>query len=877
MPSPGRIRRARKFQERPWLWLIISVAIALAAIAAGFFGIRRLQENSPGEADPMFALIVGLGILGLVLILVTFVYSARKRGLQERMHVGTMMGWLNAHVYLGFIALIVILAHAFLFPFNPQMTTGKIALLVFAVLVLSGLLWRLVYRAVPPRVAESVGNLSIVDTYRRKQELRLRLEKLQAGKSREFDALVDDVLNGRIRRRETNKRCARLAEAERALWPEVAVILDELDEQGSRENRQQRFSVVLQVWRAIHLPLALALLVGIGFHLFDVFELNSSFKKGPEARFASSEDCATCHESIVDEWKTSMHRNAQTSTITVAQAPVTLGKGPEWGQVCVACHAPIGTMFSQRATFPLSDPHPLDNPDSVEEEGVTCVVCHTLPHPPDEIGGANAEGLGYLEREARSYGKMFGPPLEDPEAIPNSAHDVATGFMKDTISSSQMCAACHNVVADVDGDGIVKKKFQKVVDKRFPPRGDRDGDEILNENELDIGRDGQLQDLALQLTFNEWEDYLALQGGRGASCVDCHMPQEDEPLIDAAPLGVGETERRHQRHIFIGVDYDMNDRYYRQAGMPDDAMEEALHDRELLVAQSVFMDVKGEGNIEGPQTTVQVKLDNITGHAFPTGFAFARQFWIQITAKTASGQKVCLVDPNGIQSPCSSGVIGNPRKELATCRPGPNNPANLGIRFSVDSPLSDCDPWLANFQKILTDGGRGPRRDPQPPFTEVAFQTLTNDIVKLRERAADGLVMAAIPPLESTKIPYTFDTTGLEGEKLKVRAVMRLRHLPPYFVKALDKTMPGNLTAEKLLENMTIVNVASNRELGEDLTTPSVEEFKTDKLGGFLSAAPDPEADDENGPSRVAYLIPIGLLPLLLLFAVRRRSRRTRA
>ncbi|MDQ3939869.1 MAG: cytochrome c family protein [Actinomycetota bacterium] len=868
---PGRrIRRARKFQERPWLWLGISLVLALGSFAGVFFGIRALQEARTSEADPMYWFLVGLGGLGLLLILVTFVYSARKRALQERFHVGTMMGWLNSHVYLGLVALVVIVAHAFLFPFSGRMTSGKIAFFVFAALVISGILWRLVYRTVPPRVAGTVGNLAIVDTRKKTEALKLELEKLQAGRSREFDALVNDVTAGVLTRREKNRRCRALSESERALWADIAVIIDDIEWHAQRERRQRRYSKVLQAWRAVHLPLALALLVMIGFHLYDVFNVDRNFQEEPARAFASSEDCAQCHNAIVDEWKTSMHRNAQTSTITVAQAPVTLGEQPGWGQICVACHSPIAVKFSDRTTYPMADPHPLDNPNSVEEEGITCVVCHSLPHRPKEIEGADSNGLQIIERDGLSLGTQFGPPLDGGKLIPNSTHDVRTGFMKDDIRASQMCAACHNVQADIDGDGIVQEKFRQRKggnpNQRFPSTRDDDNDGVLNENEIDI-EDGQFQDLALQTTFNEWEDYIAAQGGKGESCVDCHMPAIEAPVVDNPPPALPEISRSRSRHIFVGVDYDMNDEYYRQPGMPEDAMEEVLHDREELVTQSVIMTVDGEGRIEGPQTQVSVKLENITGHAFPSGFAFARQWWIKIAAKTADGDVVCLADaPNGIRSPCASGIIQSPTEELKTCEPGGINQANIDIEFTVTSPLENCDPWLTNFQKILTDGGRGARSDPQGPFREVAFQTLTNDIVKLRERAADGFVTGPLAPFQSTEIPYTFDTAGLQGEQLKVTAVLRLRHLPPYFVKALNDTMPGDLTAKALLENMTVVNAASNRPLRDPLTSPAVEEFTTEELGGFLEASDD-TVENEKG-STIAALAPFGLLPLLLLGAI---------
>ncbi len=48
---------------------------------------------------------VGLGLLA-------FLYSLRKRSLQEKMPVGTMAGWLWGHVYLGLLCVVLAFAHA---------------------------------------------------------------------------------------------------------------------------------------------------------------------------------------------------------------------------------------------------------------------------------------------------------------------------------------------------------------------------------------------------------------------------------------------------------------------------------------------------------------------------------------------------------------------------------------------------------------------------------------------------------------------------------------------------------------------------------------------------------------------------------------------
>ena len=68
---------------------------------------------------------------------------------------------------------------------------------------------------------------------------------------------------------------------------------------------------------------------------------------------------------------------------------------------------------------------------------------------------------------------------------------------------------------------------------------------------------------------------------------------------------------------------------------------------------------------------------------------------------------------------------------------------NLDISFSKPFPATDCDPWLSNFQKILTDG------DPDQTGVkkEVAFQAFVPNLVQLRGRVATGDLMKDLQPV----------------------------------------------------------------------------------------------------------------------------------
>ena len=106
----------------------------------------------------------------------------------------------------------------------------------------------------------------------------------------------------------------------------------------------------------------------------------------------------------------------------------------------------------------------------------------------------------------------------------------------------------------------------------------------------------------------------------------------------------------------------------------------------------------------------------LEGHNLPTGFAFARQMWLEVHAETSSGTPVCLedVEINGqiIKSDCASGKLESPQAELLTC--DPLALAELGLKASKNdelvklnpravAPLSRCDPWSHVPACLLVD------------------------------------------------------------------------------------------------------------------------------------------------------------------------------
>jgi hypothetical protein len=819
MTNRIRIKRQTGIFERAFTWMIISGVLLCTLSVSGYLLIafvhRTLVDSS---RNPMFYTIAGLGVVVVLLASLVAFYSVRKRLLQERLP-GTMMSWLKSHIYIGLLAFVLAIIHAFIAIIRNEPSQGMLALIVFFLLVISGVVWRFVYMSFPPAVANSVGNLAVADTRSKSQIVQVEIDKLLAGKSAIFRrGAADGAVSGNWQKIEVGMR---LPPNEYEDWDRLKHLTDRTKRYRRRERLQKWYAAFMQGWKWLHIPLAVLFLGLVISHVSDVFGINNQTANGSDlVGLPPSQACARCHQDIVQEWKLSMHSEAQTGPIMVAQTLKALENNPQFERACNNCHAPIGTALTQSTTLPLDIHNQFRSQfnGAVIDDGVNCIVCHTLSSAPEERLGM-FDNFPVAKGELRSFADMFGPPLGDSSALPNAWHNSHVGFMTDNVTASQLCGSCHNVKVDINGNGEITA---------FPGSdgalSDTDGDNQLDENELDVDQNGKLQDLVLQTTFDEWEDYVAVQNSKGQSalgCVDCHMPRlQDSPVVtpESGLAYLFAPDRKRQSHFFVGVDYDLTPNHYTPS-----EFEVVQKQRQALLQSAATLSVELKKNEDDTLTASVTVQNNLVGHSLPTGFAFARQMWLEVSAVTTDGEPVCLtdldVDGNIVHAQCSSGTIQTPKDDLLTCDPLALRA--LGIKSSKTddlivlnpesvAPLDNCDPWLANFQKILT-------RRIGSIFFEVPYQSFDADIVKIRVRPSDGQAMDPINTTilvngkvkDSSTFDYVFNAAGLNGQKVIVNAVLHFRHLPPYFLRGLDGYYPDDLTSTALLENMTVVDMAN--------------------------------------------------------------------
>ncbi len=842
-----------KITSRVWNLIVIIGSVALLVI--GFGGLFGLQSINAGSGLVNF-FIVALGVITFLMFAgpgIAFVARKRIAFLKKKLPGGTL-AWVRAHLYMPILALVAAWVHASSAPFRSTLTSGKVLLGISIVVSLGGLA-----RHHLIGVSKSAINADA------------QISKVAAAQSRVFRQLVIDYKQLRRPLADIERDVASLSPAEQQSWAKVVETQLKIDHDFPRGGGQSRNVRALKVLRAIHAPLTVVLFLTLSFHVVDVLGTTDTVLGSEKENIASVSNCAGCHTDIADDWAASTMAHAQTGTIMEAQLPVTLAENEEIArqfgseqrdlfetaaQVCVNCHAPIGAKFidgedGPDAMLPLNEGTESGGAavsgggDAINKDGISCDVCHSVRSADErpELSGAGKLNVPTGTRD--DFGTVYGPLFDDPNPLPVRVHDIdqgEDGMWDDPIVTSIACGACHNVKLDIDGDGT-----SIAVDS---DDGDPDEDFNLNGNELD-NQDGTLDDLVLQTTFDEWQDYVAgfddtigaedpVNGtdtiDRPLGCIECHMPSNpdsaEEPVVDNAPGFLPTPDRQYRKHSFVGVDYDLDPSAYTDLGLPADTVNEILAERAALLKSAITLEVTEPQLLDNGFTEADVVVtNNLLGHSFPTGFAFARQFWLEVTATDASGNEVCLVNifaDSGLSSPCGSGQLDNPQAFLPQCNPQSvadalglslADVANGNILFGTaameaEGVLSDadtavtkageCDPWLANFQKILTDGDR----DGDGVFEEVPYQSFLADIVKIRQRTValgDGAFQkfdalqsvrllenpdGTLSKQDSVNIPYVFDAAG--GD-ITVSATMHFRHLPPEFIIALADAQQDHL------------------------------------------------------------------------------------
>lgn len=480
----------------------------------------------------------------------------------------------------------------------------------------------------------------------------------------------------------------------------------------------------------------------------------------PTESFQSAQNCGACHASIVKDWQSSMHNRALTSPLMIAETnqgirgPYAEVPGPDPKRICVNCHSPSAARVTTSATLPLGDASTLN------DEGVSCQTCHQFN------GTATAGGGGYSTAYMAGLdpgNNIYGPLTNPGAGAPHNSKSSDTFDRPNT-----MCGNCHDVNYDRDHNGVIEKGA----------------------------------DLVLQQTWDEYvSDYKAIGGTE--TCISCHMPvlANRAKAVDNNPDAPDRTGNLHD-HSFVGVDYSLSDTAQRDATRAK---------RTALLQSAAKLEVDPASLVS--DTTKVAFTTTITnsgsGHNLPTGFAFVRQMWLEVTAKDAVGNVVA-----------TSGVLASPSDDLCE-----NELLSDGANplSSIAKGCTAVDPNLVTFQLKLVDAievapdanGIVPKDQLGQPLIkaaggsrEVLLQLIPAGVVP-RKRPFDGIALGTLRPFEARSFNYSLPITGnVKAASVTVRLLFR--NAAPYFVRGLAAGSAQDVpNLANLADNLEVVEMNS--------------------------------------------------------------------
>ena len=330
---------------------------------------------------------------------------------------------------------------------------------------------------------------------------------------------------------------------------------------------------------------------------------------GQGSLFEGADGCSLCHGGGYagdhtylphDGWAGTMMGNAARDPVFRAALAVANQDEPGVGTFCLRCHSPIAFVRGH-ATPPDGSAF-----DAVDNQGVGCDTCHRAvtsgpPEAPYYLGDAQLVYDDDLDKR--------GPYADSVAHVHGTALD-------GSLASAAFCGQCHQVTN--------------------PGRRLRDADGV----ETDLA-------FPLDTTYEEWsQSVFALPGGQ--TCVDCHTRRASGLLpiatVPSAPLRPDPRDHVFAGGNLFGIRAVMEKDPARAAAFPGAfALALARTEETLAAAARIEITKAPAAAAPGEPFGITVRVENLSGHKFPTGYAEGRRAWISLALVDAGGEEVFLL------------------------------------------------------------------------------------------------------------------------------------------------------------------------------------------------------------------------------------------
>jgi len=326
--------------------------------------------------------------------------------------------------------------------------------------------------------------------------------------------------------------------------------------------------------------------------------------------------------------------------------------------------------------------------DSLGMDGVSCNSCHQ--QDPDGIGNFFSGELSFVEDT------VYGPYGGDPDEAPIFSQPMQSfvGFQPEYgahIGNSELCAGCHT----------------------------------LQTNTVDLEGESTGNVFVEQATYHEWLNSVYATEINPIECQGCHLPQiPDEVVISAnyaflpgrSPFGLHSMAGGNSFMLELMRDYGA------ELGVAaTDEQFNSMITRTLdnLQNQSIEMELE-EVSVTTDSAIYEVKLTNITGHKFPSGYP-ARRAYIEFVI-TGADQDTLF----------QSGVIQG------------------------DYEVNGQNPTYEPHYNVINSGD-------QVQIYELVMGDVNGDVTTVLERANEAIKDNRLTPIGFSTSHEVYDTTKIAG------------------------------------------------------------------------------------------------------------------
>src|SRR3954469_4266014 len=251
--------------------------LLLFAFTASFIWYKQHEYPHGGSRWGLF-----YGITGFFLCYLLAFFGIRKRW--YRSTFGTVEQWMQSHIYLGILVLVILIYHTG-GRFNDKVAVAT--LILVAIVVSSGVLGAILYVTIPRLLTEVESELTVDEISDQLNQLAKQMARIASGRSapfqRIYNQLIEESIPGwlggwrllisRLARKKSKKQTdlssllALVPRDEEVELRQLLVVSRQRKELLIRLLFQQRYKNILEAWLYIHVPFTIALLVFAIVHI----------------------------------------------------------------------------------------------------------------------------------------------------------------------------------------------------------------------------------------------------------------------------------------------------------------------------------------------------------------------------------------------------------------------------------------------------------------------------------------------------------------------------------------------------------------------------------------------------------------------------------